>query len=358
VRGIPLLIDPGTGSYTADPEARDRFRSSLLHNTLVVDGRSQSVPSGPFHWSHTAHGTAHTWRTNPGFDYLEASQDGYAPLEHRRHVLAAHGDLLIVADLLSGSGTHDVQVHWHLDPGWTVQAAGRQAVLRTPGERVEFAVSQGTLERLIGGKEQGVGWHAPVYGRVERTSALRVSASGPAPLWIVSVFGMNPSNEVLVVEPVPVWSQAGALDHAVGVRISRAHSVDVFGLGAPSHERDGGAKEAPIWRVDKYETDARMIFCRTSDHLSRIALVDGSTIRSTDKHSVSVQLPREVPDLHVVCAPLRGSRSEIAYVGGTTRDAHVRIAGRDLPVAAERRVTARPPAHHSQPSASPGQMAR
>ena len=57
---------PGTGSYTADPEARDRFRSSPLHNTVVVDGRSQSVPSGPFHWSHTAHGTAHTWRTNPG----------------------------------------------------------------------------------------------------------------------------------------------------------------------------------------------------------------------------------------------------------------------------------------------------
>ncbi len=71
---------------------------------------------GPFHWSHTAHGTAHTWRTNPGFDYLEASHDGYAPLEQRRHVLAAHGDLLIVADLLSGGGTHDVQVHWHLDP--------------------------------------------------------------------------------------------------------------------------------------------------------------------------------------------------------------------------------------------------
>ena len=42
VRGVPLLIDPGTGSYTADPAARDHFRSSQLHNTVVVDGRSQS----------------------------------------------------------------------------------------------------------------------------------------------------------------------------------------------------------------------------------------------------------------------------------------------------------------------------
>ena len=54
----PLLIDPGTGTYTMDPELRDRFRSSPLHNTLTLDGRSQSEPRGPFHWAHATAGAA------------------------------------------------------------------------------------------------------------------------------------------------------------------------------------------------------------------------------------------------------------------------------------------------------------
>src|SRR5262249_56480568 len=49
--GMPFLIDPGTGLYTVDLSIRDRFRSTASHNTVVVDGRWQSSPSGPFHWS-------------------------------------------------------------------------------------------------------------------------------------------------------------------------------------------------------------------------------------------------------------------------------------------------------------------
>ena len=54
VRGLPLLVDPGTACYTIDPAVRDRMRSSALHNTVTVDERSQSIPRGPFHWSHVA----------------------------------------------------------------------------------------------------------------------------------------------------------------------------------------------------------------------------------------------------------------------------------------------------------------
>ena len=54
VRGVPLLIDPGTGCYTTDAAMRDRMRSTALHNTLTLDDRSQSMPRGPFHWSHVA----------------------------------------------------------------------------------------------------------------------------------------------------------------------------------------------------------------------------------------------------------------------------------------------------------------
>ncbi len=345
VRGVPLLIDPGTGSYTANPAARDRFRSSVLHNTLVVDGRSQSMPAGPFHWASTASATAHIWRTSPGFDYLDASHDGYAPLLHRRHVLALHGDLVIVADLLEGTGEHEVSVHWHLDPRWSADVSGRRALLRTAGERVELAVSSGRIERLAGDSGSAdVGWHAPVYGRIEPTSTLRVSVAGPAPLWLVSVFGMNPSNEVLLVEPVPVWANAGTYSGTLGVRVERAHSIDRFGLASSRAEAHAGPAGRVTWRIDGFETDARMLFCRTSGPVSRLALVDGSGVRSTDRQSLQVMLPEVVPDLHVDFARLSSGEVVAAHVSGAAFDASVRLNTRPVPIAPERRSSARPSA--------------
>ena len=73
------------------------------HNTVVLDDRPQSVPRGPFHWVHTADARTLVWRTNDGFDYFDGVHDGYAPLEHRRRVLALHGDLVVVADCVGGA---------------------------------------------------------------------------------------------------------------------------------------------------------------------------------------------------------------------------------------------------------------
>jgi hypothetical protein len=335
VRGVPLLIDPGTGSYTAEPDTRDAFRSSMLHNTVTVDGRSQSVPAGPFHWARTARAEAHIWRASDAFDYLEASHNGYAPIEHRRHVLALHGDLVVIADLVSGEGKHDVLAHWHLAPEWTVEPAGRRALLQASGERVQLAVSRGAIDHVRGTGGSRVGWHAPVYGRLEPTSALLVAESGDLPIWIVTVFGLDAANEVLAVEPVPLRAEAGALERGVGVRIVRARSTDLFGVAAQAAAK--GRTTAATWRLASYETDARMLFCRASTKASHIALVDGSLVRNADPNAPSIQLPREMPDAYL---DLSGADAPIgtAQAGGHVFGGHVQIGGRDLPIAAERRA--------------------
>jgi uncharacterized heparinase superfamily protein len=297
VRRVPLLIDPGTGSYTADRALRDRLRSTVMHNTLTLDERSQSTPIGPFHWSSTASATIRRWQTNAAFDYFEAAHDGYRPLEHRRHVLALPGDVIVVADLVAdlvaGEGIHRADMHWHVDPRWRIDVSGRRAVFTTATDRAQLVVPRGFIEAFAGDETTGLGWHSPVYGRVEPSTTLRVRMDFHAPSWIVAVFGLNPAGELLDVETVPVWAEAGVLEHSIALWISRAGSTDHV-LIAHSTGAAGST-----WRVGEVETDARVLFWRHEANglLTRVAMVDGSVVRAGGR--LRLALPRRAPDLYL-----------------------------------------------------------
>ena len=48
--GVDVLADPGTYCYHGEPAWRSYFRSTIAHNTVELDGRSQSSDGGPFLW--------------------------------------------------------------------------------------------------------------------------------------------------------------------------------------------------------------------------------------------------------------------------------------------------------------------
>ena len=41
-RGAAVIVDPGSYVYTSDPDARNHFRSTRAHNTLIVDREEQN----------------------------------------------------------------------------------------------------------------------------------------------------------------------------------------------------------------------------------------------------------------------------------------------------------------------------
>jgi hypothetical protein len=306
------------------------MRSTALHNTLTLDDRPQSAPRGPFHWARVANARVAVWRANDAFDYFDGVHDGYAPVEHRRRVLALHGDLVVVADLVGGAGTHAAAVHWHLDPQWTVDVSRRHVVFTRPGERVGLAVPHGIVECFAGDVDTGLGWYSPAYGSLDRTTTIRITHSGAAPFWVVSVFDLNADNAVTEVDWIPVWAEAGTTAHATAVRIARAASIDYVLFAEPCDP--GGS----TWRVGEFETDARMLFCRVGGDrpVARLAMVDGSMVRTSGRRGFQFALPRPVPDLHL-------DFTTDARVAGPAFGARLVVGGQELPIELDRRAAPR-----------------
>jgi hypothetical protein len=230
--GVPFLIDPGTGSYTSQPRLRDRLRSSAAHNTLTLDGRSQSIPHGPFHWLNRTNATLNRWQTGDTFDYFEATHDAYHPSLHRRHVLMRPDDVMLVADVVEGTGIHRVDVHWHVDPRWRTELSGQRArftLVTDPTTCVSLAVHGGALELFVADEETGLGWHSPVYGRLEPAATLRISNTTELPACIVSVFPLNRANDLLATEVVT--AQSADREPALRIALDRTESIDHLQFG-------------------------------------------------------------------------------------------------------------------------------
>jgi hypothetical protein len=330
-RGRPLLIDTGTGCYTTDADRRDRFRSSALHNTLTLNGRSQSLPRGPFHWQHTANATVRRWRSNRRFDYFVGTHDGYAPLAHYRHVLMLHDDLFIVADCVRTTGNEPVRggnlpsqraaVHWHIDPRWRVEIDGHAARFQTAdgsldgGESLTLHVAGAMCERFEADQETGLGWHAPEYGRVEPTTALRCTTAGELPLWIISVFSLDPSNHVTAVT-FGTSDASVAQGHGTVVDIERVGSSDRLVISEPDDDRN-----VVTWRADDIESDARMLLARrVGGRVSALALVDACSARIDGDRDGDRTFTERLSDVFVEPAPAVEQRGD-PWTSGSQRKA-------------------------------------
>lgn len=297
--GCRLFIDPGTGTYTMSRELRDRFRGSRMHNTLTLDGRSQSEPAGPFHWKSVANSRVQRWETSDVLDYFEGVHDGYLPAVHRRRVLVIPGGPVLVVDTVFGDiGRHDAEVLWHLDPDWRPESAehGRVSLRHASGRRA-WMLTSGAGTDFLTGDEGGLGWHSPVYGRVEPAATVRLALERAAcPACIVTMFGMGPLSEAPAIERLPVESDhAGPDPVALAVRSAEITDLLLFAayeVALPPADDDEGPAHGkverrrlgprPTLRAGGVETDARLLCARSvrDGRWRRVVMVDGGVART------------------------------------------------------------------------------
>ena len=192
VRGTPVLVDPGTHTYTSPAELRDHFRSSAAHNTVTVAGESSSIPGGPFSWRHVGRSAAIAWRPGARCDYFEGAQDGYTrltpPALHTRAVLFLRGDYWIVRDRIATAGDHDVALHLQFAPGIALEIVSpTRAVAQWPSDAHPEALTIDVFGH-DGVMRAGQGWVSHSYGALSPACMCVFTARGRGPREVVSFF--------------------------------------------------------------------------------------------------------------------------------------------------------------------------
>jgi hypothetical protein len=274
VEGRPLLIDPGTATYTMDAELRDRFRSSAMHNTVELDGRPQSEPRGAFHWRSRAAAQATIWRSSAAWDYMEGTHVGYAPRRHTRGILAIHGLGWWILDHVLGTGTAAIASHWHLHPAWmcSLDTTHHLCRLDAPGSTLALASSP-PLELLAPGSHP-LAFHSPSYGIVEPAPLARGLISAPLPATVAAFLpAAAEMAQGLAIEQIPVATAPGPDWHAAaftvrwtGGEMTLVAAVERSGMATGATAAPGGR-----WGAAGLLTDERLAV--------RLDGADGSTRR-------------------------------------------------------------------------------
>jgi hypothetical protein len=172
--GVDILADPGTYCYHGEPEWRSYFRSTIAHNTVELDGQSQSRDGGPFLW--LSHANAREIDVADLGDIVEwtAEHDGYRslrpPARHRRIVqLDRASRSIAITDQIDG-GSHNLRLAFHLGPDVRAELDGTSAVLHWPSAAApgaaRLALPTGLAWSLHRAETNPIlGWYSSGLGR-------------------------------------------------------------------------------------------------------------------------------------------------------------------------------------------------
>ncbi len=176
----PLIIDPGSYLYSADPSERNRFRSTGFHSTLEIDDAEQNPIQpdlqGLFKLEDIRRAHALRWEADAAHAVFEGRHFGYerltTPATHTRRIEAKADPVrLTVTDTVSSAGEHDLKWTFPLapseisvSPGGVIATFESGVILELEADEVAFSVDQG--------------WLSPSYGRRLPTPFVRARRRG------------------------------------------------------------------------------------------------------------------------------------------------------------------------------------
>lgn len=185
--GKSFIIDPGTYIYSADPGARNLFRSTAYHNTIQVDEKeiNRFNKDALFQMKEDAYPKVNHWEITDNYDFFDAEHIGYErltqPVKHRRQIYFDKLEgLWIIKDVLTGVGKHKFDQYFHFAPMDVTINPEDSLVVTTNGP-------DGTNIIIIPAKTHGLeisienGWISHSYGIKIEAPIVRYSKTTDVP---------------------------------------------------------------------------------------------------------------------------------------------------------------------------------
>jgi Heparinase II/III-like protein/Heparinase II/III N-terminus len=297
--GQQLLGDPGTCEYVGAEEERDHFRGTASHNTLQMDRQNQSDPQGPFAWDSLTSATAKTWITGQRFDLFIGSHDGYSRLEnpatHRRWVFFRKPKFWLVRDEIFGTGTHQLDLRWNLNPELSAAKLGDRpffASAKNGGISI-FSPEGQAWTRIV---EPRV-W-SRVYGMREPSTVVRFTTETILPTEFVTLLAPAglPRNE--------------AAAHAHLALYSSSTLVKVYRFIDNQEDHIFIFPQQKSWTFDAWHSDAEFVYsCSINGNLNLVALCNGTYLDfggnrmvSCSKRMLRCELLQSPESAQVICS--------------------------------------------------------
>lgn len=189
VMNQPVLIDCGTFLYLGAGDLRKYFRSARAHNILRVDDLDPSPLLGPFQWGRKATGVLESIEQNGADIVIRGCHDGYQKLDitHQREIRKLSSDWL-VADRVQGTGTHLVELFFHLENCQT-KVSYNQVFCEYGAFCVTFSFESSErifLSVLRGEEPESCCWRSPRFGEKIKHPVIRLQVKTDLPAEIKS----------------------------------------------------------------------------------------------------------------------------------------------------------------------------
>ncbi len=152
-KGEILGVDPGTAAYGL-PIQNGWYKTSIAHNTLVVDGNSQAP----------AQGKCLAFGTESGVDYAQAEAGAiYDGVKFHRTVALVEEDLLVFLDQVESATEHTYDLAYHQSGAWAGTVSDQPFILE---EKPGYAYLQDAVVRRVS---------EPAFLKVETRGKLSVN---------------------------------------------------------------------------------------------------------------------------------------------------------------------------------------
>jgi hypothetical protein len=189
----PLVVDPGAFIYTADPQARNLFRSTAFHSTLRWAGEEQNAlrSDQPFVLEERSHAGAVAWEPAPdGRATFTGRHRGFPGAVHKRRIdFDGQTATVVITDTTRASRAGELLWTFPLAPGAHVECCDGAARARWADGTSLQVEPPGAELRLDSG------WYSPAYGVRIPAPFLRVRRAGRT--------GDDQQRIILTVSPAP-----------------------------------------------------------------------------------------------------------------------------------------------------------